>query len=404
MARHEGQITVTFDRPVPAAQAAELERRILFVSPEIRSFELIVDGDRVAGVRLVTAGPTDSGALAAKLDSLIDQELAALPSQPTRVLWRSSAATEAHDVFAELISAGLASECGPGQVALAGPLLSLLEGLDRRISALVGEAFGATAWRYPALIPASVLDATGYPAAFPQALMFVTRLHADLEVYREFQDSYRDVGGLRAELLRYCRDVEFCLPPTMCFHTFAQYRDRRLADGLLHTVTSRGRSFRHESGYARTLERLWDFTIREVVFLGTRQQVLDARERLMELIFQFVDELGLAGWCEVANDPFFIGSDATTRAWSQRQLELKYELRLPWAARRDLAVGSFNFHDDFFGRSFHITGEDAAPISSACAGFGLERLSYAVVCQHGYQPERWPPAVRQLLAAGGGSR
>lgn len=402
MARQLIETEISFGTPVPAAQAEELARRVLFVDPEIQSFQLVTGEGTVSGVKLYTAAPADSAGLAAKFRSLVESDLAPQPSQPAKVVWRSPhTAASARDVFAEMAAAGVVSVCGQGQVAVGEPLISLLEGLDRRIRTLLAETFGAVEYRYPTLLPAWVLDATGYAAAFPQFLMFVTRLHADLDEYRRFHDSYRAAGGLAPELLQHCGDVDYCLPPTMCFHTFGQYRGRRLDPGPLHTVTSRGKSFRHESGYARTLERLWDFTIREVVFLGERQQVLDAREQLMLLIYNLVDELGLDGRCEVANDPFFAGADPAEKAWSQRQLELKYELRLGWAPGQDLAVGSFNFHDDFFGRSFDISRGDAGPVSSACAGFGLERLGYAVVCQHGLDPRDWPAPVRELSATGG---
>jgi seryl-tRNA synthetase len=196
-----------------------------------------------------------------------------------------------------------------------------------------------------------------------------------------------------------CRTFDYCLPPTMCFHTYHQLAERPLPAPSM-VVTSRGKSFRFESRYRRSMERLWDFTIREVVFLGSRESVLAGRRRLMELTFALVEALGLGGRCEVANDPFFVDGDSAGRAWSQRMLELKYELRLPFAPGRDLAAGSFNFHERFFGESFAIAAAagEAAPVHTACAGFGLERFAYAFLCQHGLDPGGWPDDVRQAVS------
>ena len=189
----------------------------------------------------------------------------------------------------------------------------------------------------------------------------------------------------------------------MCYHVFQQYRGRSLDTTDVHVVTCRGKSFRFESAYVTTLERLWDFTIREIVFMGTREQVTGARESLLRRCLSYMQELDLAGQCEVANDPFF-GGDAADRISSQRLMELKYELRLEVAPAHAIAVGSFNFHDRHFGSSFAITSDTGEPVHSSCVGFGLERLVYAFLCQYGLAPDTWPADVRMALTpAGGGS-
>jgi seryl-tRNA synthetase len=61
-------------------------------------------------------------------------------------------------------------------------------------------------------------------------------------------------------------------------------------------------------------------------------------------------------------------------------------------------VGSFNFHERFFGESFGITSAGGeGPVHTACAGFGLERFAYAFLCQHGLDPSGWPREVRDAV-------
>ncbi|MFC6929438.1 hypothetical protein ACFQHO_03115 [Actinomadura yumaensis] len=120
----------------------------------------------------------------------------------------------------------------------------------------------------------------------------------------------------------------------------------------------------------------------------------------MERAWDLMDELGLGGRCEVANDPFFADAGTAERVWSQHLLELKYELRLPLDAERDVAVCSFNFHDRFFGESFGIGAEEGGEegaVHTSCAGFGLERLAYAFLCRHGAEPSAWPAGVRKAI-------
>jgi hypothetical protein len=125
--------------------------------------------------------------------------------------------------------------------------------------------------------------------------------------------------------------------------------------------------------------------------------VLAARQTFMQLTFDLITELDLVGHCEVANDPFFCSAETSSRILSQRLLELKYELRLGVAPQRTIAVASFNFHGEFFTENFDIT-QNGAHASTACVGFGLERLVYAFVCRHGLDVARWPAPVRAALA------
>ena len=61
------------------------------------------------------------------------------------------------------------------------------------------------------------------------------------------------------------------------------------------------------------------------------------------------------------------------------------------------AVVSSNLHQDHFGANFGIRLADGSPAHSSCVGFGLERISLALLRQHGFDPEAWPAAVRMEL-------
>ncbi|MGI5230230.1 hypothetical protein [Actinoallomurus sp. CA-142502] len=388
---------IPLDPPVPGAHAGELARRVYFVSETITAFALVHGGEEVRAVDVTVRGPADLDELTRKLRFVVANDVLGRRVFAPKVVWRGSAGGDAREVFDELLARGVAWEAGDGQVAVGEPVLSLMDHLDAAIRALAVEEFGAREMRYPTLIPTRAMRRGGYLESFPQLLMFASRLHGDVDAYRGFLGALAD-GEDPAEGLRaYGGPADHCLPPTMCFHTYHQLADRPLPDPAL-AVTARGKSFRFESRYRRSLERLWDFTIREVVFLGPLTYVVDARRRLMRRVFGLMEDLGLGGRCEVAEDPFFAAERTAERLLSQRLMELKYELRLPLDVGRDVAVGSFNFHERFFGESYGIglPGERGAAFT-ACAGFGLERLAYAFLCRHGLDPACWPEAVRAAV-------
>lgn len=390
-------LTVTLPHSVDAAFGPDIARRIFFIDSRIVDFELLRENDQILAVRLSTDAslPVDSP-VAARVTSMIVEDVVRQGRVRQKVIWSTSAQRAPRDVFADLVAAGSAVELGVGQVAVGEPLLSLMDRIDDLFRVLVRERLGGLEYRYPTVIPTTTLQRCGYFESFPQFLMFVTRLHGDVDTYHGFQRDY-GVGGrpLDADVLATCDDVELCLPPTMCFHTFSQFSGTRLGALENRVVTARGKAFRFESRYATSLERLWDFTIREIVLLGSRTFVLEQRQTVIDAVCDMVGRLGLSATCEVANDPFFT-EDTSGKIVAQRLLELKYELRLALADGGSLAAGSFNYHDDFFSSRFGIMqGDEAA--RSGCVGIGLERFAYAFVCQHGTDPADWPPSVRTAL-------
>jgi hypothetical protein len=85
-----------------------------------------------------------------------------------------------------------------------------------------------------------------------------------------------------------------------------------------------------------------------------------------------------------ATDPFFNPS-GNPKFLMQKLDPVKTEMT--FAGR--LAIGSTNFHRNFFGQTFDIrrNGKEAF---SGCVAFGMERWIYAILRRFGTDPARWP--------------
>jgi seryl-tRNA synthetase len=387
---------VELSPPVPESKADHLATRVFFISEAILDFTLVRADGHVHAVDVVLAGDVDTTELTRKFAFVVATDVLARRQIDQQVLWRAETEQPPRDVYDELLATGAATEAGDGQITLGEPVLSLMDSFDSHLLRLCQAEFGAREYRYPTLIPTSAMARSGYFRSFPHMMMFVARMHGDLNTYREFLTNFGE-ADIAAQLRSSSGDFDHCLPPAVCFHTYHQLADRKVGEQP-QVVTARGKSFRYEARYRRSLERLWDFTIREIVFLGSRADVLDCRERLMRLARDYLATLGLGGRCEVANDPFFVDPGTANRVWSQQVLRLKYEFRLPLEPGRDLAACSFNFHEQFFGEAYGIADTTGTPVHTACAGFGLERMAYAFLCQHGVDPAAWPPDVVTALS------
>jgi seryl-tRNA synthetase len=248
----------------------------------------------------------------------------------------------------------------------------------------------------PTLIPADVLAKCDYFRSFPNTVTFACHLEPDASVINRFRARHEHKTTVDHEALADMGTPEACLSPAVCYHVYHRNQGLTLpSEGIAYCV--RGKCFRYESSNMRELTRLWDFTMRELVFLGTRDYVLEERERCVEIIGEFLDELGLAAEIRTASDPFYIAPDASSKTYFQLTAETKYELSAVLPNEDRLAIGSLNYHTDFFGRAFDIAVDGAGPAHSSCIGFGLERFVCAFIAQHGNDPKNWPESVRNAI-------
>jgi seryl-tRNA synthetase len=300
------------------------------------------------------------------------------------------------DPMAELLASGQVSQEANGIYVL-GPLVTrLIDFFEGQFLALA-ESFGASPYRFPTLIPARYLERVNYFRAFPHSLTFVTHLREDLDVIDEFsQHAACDHEGLTTPLDSFA-SIQVLLSPAVCYHLYFALADQPLPGGQA-VATAVGNCFRYEAINLTSLERMWNFTMREVIFVGSKDFVLENREIARQRMAKFFEQIGLAYRVESANDPFFIGEFRKQAAF-QSAFQLKFEIRalLPFK-NATLAIGSYNYHQDFFGRSLNISLPDGSPAHTGCVAFGLERVAFAFLAQFGLDPAGWPAHVREHFA------
>lgn len=284
---------------------------------------------------------------------------------------------------------------GHGYYSL-GPLMAgLLDYFEDRYHAVALD-MGARPYRFPAMISPAYLQKVKYFDNFPHSLSFVTHLREDLDVISKFSKEAHAHGGCVHTDDDAFAKAQAMLSPTVCHHLYMSLANSTVPeDGIV--ATAFGNCFRYESSNMASLERLWNFTMREIIFVGTADFVQDGLDRAQVAMNGILDEMDLAYLIETANDPFFIGSYRDQAAY-QSAFELKFEVRMPLPYKNDtLAAGSYNRHRDFFGRTLDIRLPDGAAAETGCVGFGCERLAFAFIAQHGPDSSHWPKKVRDYV-------
>jgi hypothetical protein len=366
----------------------EIGKQIAFLSKDITGLRF-VDGGKAFELE---APEEQADRLATQAKELATKVQRSLRSLERKVVFENAPSPAPNLDAAAVMPPGVGFE-GEGLAVLEGLPLALFEYFDRVFKEF-GAAWNPRGFRAPTLIPTDVLAKCDYFRSFPHNVTYACHLPEDPARIEDFRKRHYDRETLDDRALGDMVPPEVCLSPAVCYHVYYANRDRVVPpEGLVYSVC--GKCFRYESKNVRDLRRLWDFTMRELVFLGTREQVLAERDKGIERFKSFLVEHRLAGEIRTASDPFFIAPDAAAKTYFQLSSDTKFEIALALHDGARLAVGSFNYHNDFFGKAFSSKLEGGAPMFSACIAFGLERWVYAFVAQHGADPARWPDVVRR---------
>jgi seryl-tRNA synthetase len=244
--------------------------------------------------------------------------------------------------------------------------------------------------RFPPVISRSQIERSGYLKSFPNLLGCVSVLGPD-HALRHAGARDDPAPGWEAGLAA----TDLVLAPAACYPVYplAAGRGPVPEGGLKFDVACD--CFRREQ--SRQIDRFQSFRMREFVFIGGPQEVMDFRQRWIERGLRLAAQLGLSAQSETASDPFF-GRVGQMMALSQVQQELKFELLVPVrSAQEPTACMSFNYHRDHFGSVWQLRDRSDAVCHTACVAFGIDRLAVALFAQHGLDLSAWPAGVRTEL-------
>lgn len=266
------------------------------------------------------------------------------------------------------------------------------EDVLQRFNALVSRVAaddGAEELTFPPVVPRQLIEKMGYLGNFPHLIGSVHSFFGTDAAARTMADKAQ--AGERWEDALNITDV--MLTPAACYPVYPLFSGKLSPQGRL--VTTLNWIFRHEPSDEPT--RFQSFRMREFIRVGSPDVVVAWRDQWLERARTLLLDLGLAVESDVANDPFF-GRVGKMLAANQRDQKLKFELKVPIISLENpTAICSFNWHQDHFSSKFKILDADDQLAQTACLGFGLERVTLALLKTHGLQPETWPEPVRKLL-------
>lgn len=244
-----------------------------------------------------------------------------------------------------------------GMAVLGADATGLLRALDDVFTAW-GTRGGAISMTLAPLLPTADLEGLDFFRNFPHLGSTVGRIRP------ERRDEYAAKGAADAIPGSDLTDATFLLPTAACYAGFLHLRGVTL-EGPATRITMAARCFRNEDHHDG-LRRLWGFTMREIVCLGSADAVREHLDEHRDRIDAFADRLQIPLRRVPATDPFFHREGS--RAFMQTLAPVKEE----YVAADGTAVASLNHHRNFFGERCAIRHAATAAFTG-CAAFGLER-------------------------------
>lgn len=290
---------------------------------------------------------------------------------------------------AELVAARLLVQTSvDGLYQRSATFESIVRGIEKIVGA-AGDGHYEPLLFFPPVLPREVFIRSDYLRSFPDLTGSVDtfvgndRDHADL--LRALDDG--------EDWTQFLTPAEVMLCSAACHPLYPSLTGTLPEGGRRLEV--QGFCFRHEPSVDPA--RMQIFRQHEFVAVGTPDECIAHRDAWLETALSILGRLGLPVEKVVANDPFF-GRAGRMLAANQRETTLKYEIVCPITSDESpTAIASGNYHLDHFGGPFDIHTADGETAHSACIGFGLERITLALLKTHGLDPQTWPAAIRTQL-------
>lgn len=227
-------------------------------------------------------------------------------------------------------------------ICFIGEQAQAIKRIDNDIYKLI-EKMNPTDIHIPAIINKNVLEKIGYFDLFPHQIIGIKPL---IE-----QNKYDNM----------------LLTPSACLHFYPMFGEQQIDNGIF---TTRARVYRNEDKETDGQTRLIDFTVREIVVVGTADDVMSKLNIIGSLIVEYGNSIGLNIKLEAASDPFYPSRENTIKKKLQLVNKQKMEMIINVNGEK-LSIGSINYHGFHFSKTFQFDKNNT--IVTGCIGVGLER-------------------------------
>jgi len=307
---------------------------------------------------------------------------------------------------------GWISNIAPGQWFFTPPFTYIFRKFEEMLIDIVLKPLGFVEAIFPKMEPIEIGLKTGHLKGTPNQMVFASLpISYNIEEFEAWQDYVSIYGEADSEFLqKFVEPPKYYLcfaqcPPFYRFLSKTIFTDKHLP---LKWFDRSGPSFRWEgAGGLRGIERLVEFHRVEIVWLGTPEQVVEIRNRLLERYEYFMDKVLDLEWRWAWVTPWFLVHAGETEEMKEeidinQPGTIDFEAYLPYKGDREdhrnwLEIGNISIHGAKYTKAFRIRHAAEKTLWTGCSGFGIERWVLAFLAQKGFERDSWPETVRKYI-------
>jgi len=257
----------------------------------------------------------------------------------------------------------------------------------------------------PMHVPFETWIKTGHLEGMPGEIYYICEPKSrEVEEWEKFVDLLKINKKVNEdELLKNLKPPKAGICYAQCPNIYAALAGKTIAEESLPLLIFDRSvpSDRYEAGGKHGIERVDEFHRIEIVYIGTREQLIELKEKLIERYKYVFDNILDLEWRMAKVTPFYL-QQAGIAGGEEEEIKgtIDFEAYLPYKGDRSkewLEIQNISIVGDKYIKAFNIKAQ-RSELWSGCSGIGLERWTVAFLAQKGMKPDKWPKGFKKYLS------
>ena len=255
------------------------------------------------------------------------------------------------------------------------------------------------------IVPFDVWLKTGHMEGMPGEFYYVSEPKTrDTEAWERFVDLAKITKEVPTEELEKNLSTPTAgLCYAQCPLIYWSFKGKTISEKSLPVLVYDNTSIsaRYESGGRHGIERVDEFHRVEPVYIGTREQLLGLREKMLDRYKHVFNNIFGLEWRMAWVTPWYMQqSGKIGDKGTQDTGTIDFESYMPYRGDRKksewLEFQNLSILGDKYIKAFNIKAQKSE-LWSGCSGIGLQRWTTAFLAQKGLNPDKWPEGFRKYL-------
>lgn len=266
------------------------------------------------------------------------------------------------------------------------------------------EPLGYREMIFPKLVPWEVWKKSGHAkAVYPEIYYVCPPKTRDPAYWEEVMDYYKVTHEIPTSLIKEKIGDPIggmCYAQCPPYWIYLQGETIATEEFPIKIFDRSGTSHRYESGGIHGMERVDEFHRIEIVWVGTKEQVIECANELHKKYMYIFNEILDLEWRKAWVTPWFMAQEGLTGVAAQTEIgTTDYEAKLPYRGENAewLEFQNVSVNGNKYPSGFNVKSQSGDELWSGCSGVGMERWASAFFAQKGLDPKNWPQEFKKRL-------